>query len=261
VKPLAELSSEEAKAIVGVLFDLDDTLLDRGVLTERAYGALWDLSRAGLRLCAVTGRPFGWGEVVVRQWPIDAVVAENGAVAVVRDAGVVSRWDPADEATRRNRRVRLARVYEEIRSRFGETRMSDDTSARTSDVALDIGETQTVPKDVVGAMVRTAEELGVRTFVSTVHLHLTLDLADKASGTIAMLADRFGEDPVRAPERYAFVGDSPNDAACFAAFALTIGVRNVMPFASELSVLPRYVAPSERGAGFAETAHRILELR
>jgi HAD superfamily hydrolase (TIGR01484 family) len=261
VKPLAELSRAEAQAIAGVLFDLDDTLLDHGVLTERAYAALWDLSRAGLRLCAVTGRPLGWGEVIVRQWPIDAVVAENGAVAVLRRAGVLERWDPADEAMRRSRRVRLARVYDELRSQFGEVRMSDDTPARTSDIALDIGETQRVPKDVVLAMVQRAGELGVRTFVSTVHLHLTLDTADKASGTIGMLADRFGEDPARAPERYAFVGDSPNDAACFSAFGLTIGVKNVMPFAAQLPVLPRYVASAERGAGFAETAHRILELR
>ena len=44
------------------------------------YDALWDLSDAGLRLVAVTGRPSGWGEVIARQWPIDGAVTENGAV-------------------------------------------------------------------------------------------------------------------------------------------------------------------------------------
>lgn len=49
------------RAIRGVLFDLDDTLLSHGVLTEEAYSALWLLRRHGLRLVAVTGRPSGWG--------------------------------------------------------------------------------------------------------------------------------------------------------------------------------------------------------
>jgi hypothetical protein len=261
MKPIAALSAAEARAVVGVLFDLDDTLLDHGVLTERGYGALWSLSRAGLLLVAVTGRPLGWGEVMVRQWPIRAVVAENGAVAVYRGADVVEVWDPADEATRRARRVRLARIYDEIRARFAEARMTDDTAARRSDLALDIGERQRVPEDIVDAMVEAARELGSRTFVSTVHLHLTLDETDKASGTIALLAAHFGEDPERARERFAFIGDSPNDAACFSAFELTIGVKNVVPYVGELAVPPRYVTSGERGAGFAEAAARILALR
>ena len=54
MKPLASLSREEARALRGLLFDLDDTLLSHGVLTRAAYDALWDLKDAGLRLVAVT---------------------------------------------------------------------------------------------------------------------------------------------------------------------------------------------------------------
>src|SRR6185436_5336830 len=93
VKPLSSMPSREAARLVGILFDLDDTLLDGGVLTEPAHAALWRLSRAGLRLVAVTGRPEGWGEVMARQWPIDAVVAENGQVALFRDGSGISRWE------------------------------------------------------------------------------------------------------------------------------------------------------------------------
>jgi len=90
------------------LFDLDDTLLSHGRLTREAYEALCDLSDAKLRLIAVTGRPSGWGEVLARQWPIDAAVTENGAVHVVREGRGVARIEACDEAERRARRVRLS---------------------------------------------------------------------------------------------------------------------------------------------------------
>jgi HAD superfamily hydrolase (TIGR01484 family) len=261
MKPLSLLQRVEALRLSGMLFDLDDTFLDGGLLTERAYAALGRMSRSGLRLVAVTGRPSGWGEVIARQWPIDAVVTENGAVAIHRDGAGIARWERADEATRRARRIRIAGAFEALRQRFPEVRMSDDSQARSSDLALDIGESQHVPADVVGAIEVAARELGMRTFVSSVHLHLTLDPFDKATGTIAFLCDRFGDDPTSARQRYAYVGDSANDAACFFAFATSFGVANVRPTLPRLSVAPRYVASSPKGAGFAEICDRILELR
>jgi len=261
MKPLSELEGSRARGLAGILFDLDDTFLDAGVLTEQAYLALGRLSRTGLRLVAVTGRPSGWGEVMARQWPLDVVVTENGAVALYRAGAGVAKWEQADEATRRARRVRIAAAFETLRRRFPEVRMSDDTPARTSDVALDIGETQRVPADVLAAIEKAARELGMRTFVSSVHLHLTLDPFDKASGTIAFLGERFGDDPTSVRRHYAYIGDSSNDAACFFAFDTTFGVANIKEFLPRLSVPPRYVARAAKGAGFAEIAAHILALR
>jgi len=261
LKALSLLSKTEAARLSGVLFDLDDTFLDGGILTEVAYAALFRLRRAGLRLVAVTGRPSGWGDVLARQWPLHAVVTENGAVALHRDGGVVARWEKADEATRRSRRIRIAGAFEELRQRFPEVRMSDDSYARTSDLALDVGESQRLPADVIAAIEAAARALGMRTFVSSVHLHLTLDPFDKATGTVAFLADRFGEDATSSRHRYAYVGDSANDGACFYAFATSFGVANIRSSLPRLSVPPRYIAQAEKGKGFAEIADRILALR
>lgn len=261
MQPLDILSSNEASEIRGILFDLDDTLLDGTLLTEAAYAALWKLHRAGLRLVPVTGRPAGWGEVMARQWPIDGIVTENGAVALHREDTLVRRIEEADESTRRARRIRLARAFETLRERFPEVRLASDSHARLSDLALDVGESQTVPDDVRGKIVQAAHELGLRTYLSSVHLHLTLDSHDKASGTLAFLRERFGEEATLAKGAYAFIGDSGNDAACFAAFTTTFGVANVRKWTSALSVPPKYVASREKGAGFAEIATRILALR
>jgi HAD superfamily hydrolase (TIGR01484 family) len=258
---VSRLTEAEAQGLRGVLFDLDDTLLDGGLLTEQAYGALFRLAKSGLRLVAVTGRPSGYGEVMARQWPVAAVVTENGAVALHRDGAALRRWQQADEATRRARRIRIAQVFETLRGRFPEVRLSDDSHARTSDLALDIGETQRVVPEVVARIEAEARALGVSTFVSSVHLHLTLEPFDKASGTVAFLNDRYGEDPTAIRRAYAYVGDSANDAACFNAFATTFGVANIATSLKDLSLPPKYVASAAKGAGFCEIAERLVSLR
>jgi len=112
MKPLAALTHDDVAPLRGLLFDLDDTLLSHGVLTREAYDAIWSLHEAGLRLVAVTGRPASWGELVARQWPIDAAITENGAIALVREGRSLSRIDGCDATERRSRRARLASIVE-----------------------------------------------------------------------------------------------------------------------------------------------------
>jgi HAD superfamily hydrolase (TIGR01484 family) len=261
MKPLSALTPARARMLRGLLFDLDDTFLDGGLLTEAAFASLWRLSVGGLRLIVVTGRSAGWGEVIARQWPVDAVITENGAVSLYRDGRAVSRWEDADETTRKARRARIGEALSLLRQRFGTVRLSDDCWTRVSDLTIDIGETERVPSETVSQLVEAARAMGLRTFQSTVHLHLTLDPYDKASGALALLVRMFGEDPTAARSRYAFVGDSTNDEACFGAFATSFGVANVRASAGRLSLPPRFVASQEKGAGFAEIADRLLALR
>jgi HAD superfamily hydrolase (TIGR01484 family) len=258
VKPLSSLPGEQARRLRGLLFDLDDTLLTQGALTRGAYGALWDLHDAGLKLVAVTGRPSGWGEVIARQWPIEGCVTENGAVHLVREGRGVALRDACDELERRSRRTRLANLIERVCLRVPEARLTDDVAARRSDVTWDIGERMTLAEDRVQEIARTIEEGGARWTRSSVHLHATYDIDDKASGAVRFLSQGLGEDAGAALARFAFVGDSGNDAACFAAFRVTFGVANVQAAMRHLSVPPRYVADRAMGEGFAEVAAEIL---
>jgi len=259
--PLSRLDAEETRSLRGLLFDLDDTFLTHGLLTRAAYGALWDLHDAGLRLVAVTGRPSGWGEIVVRQWPIDGAVTENGAVHLIREGRGVARVETCDEAERRRRRIRLAGLVERARSEVPEARLADDVDARRSDVTWDIGERTHLPSDRVDAIAAVILAEGARTTRSSVHLHATFDTDDKASGTVRFLCEQFGEDAGKSLVSYAFAGDSGNDAACFAAFRTTFGVANVAPHLGRLTVPPRFVAQKAMGEGFAEIAHILLAAR
>lgn len=261
MRPLAALDEETARALRGVVFDLDDTVLDEGELSLAAYEALFRMRAAGLRLVACTGRPSGWAEVVARTWPVEACVAENGAcVWHKRGPGRVVLVDPVEPAERRARRAALAALADTIVAAHPEIGLSDDSAARRTDIAFDVREHRHVPDDVVAAARARLVAAGARTFLSTIHLHASFDAADKATGTIAFLVT-LGEGATTARARWAFVGDSDNDAPAFAAFRASFGVANVRSRLGALTVPPAYVSEAARGAGFAEIGALLARLR
>jgi hypothetical protein len=67
-----------------------------------------------------------------------------------------------------------------------------------------------------------------------------------------------GLDPTEATAVTSFIGDSENDAACFAAFRTTLAVRNLR---GRPTVAPRFVTLAEKGQGFAEAAALVCALR
>ena len=60
-------------------------------------------------------------------------------------------------------------------------------------------------------------------------------------------------------EEAIFIGDSPNDEPMFRRFALSAAVSNITKFADKLEFLPKYIAKSEGGFGFAEISERIIQ--
>lgn len=256
--PIHQLSVEEAQSLEGLLFDLDDTVLDHGELTEQAYSSLFRLREAGFDLWAVTGRPQGWGSVIARQWPVSGVIAENGAIASFRDGTRIHTLDPLSPQQRAQHRARLVSWVSELRQEFPELCPADDVAARHTDFAFDINEYERVPASLVGQVISRSVEQGLRAWTSSVHLHVTADGEDKATGTLKVLGAIRNVAPTRAPRVYAYIGDSENDVAGFAAFHTSIGVANLSP---TVSVKPRFLTHSSRGAGFAEAARTLIARR
>jgi hydroxymethylpyrimidine pyrophosphatase-like HAD family hydrolase len=153
-------------------------------------------------------------------------VTENGAVAYRAHGGHPEKVDRLSPSERRERRGALALIVERLRERFDDVPLSDDNYWRLSDFTFDVGERHEAPAARVAELRRAAEELGARTYESSIHLHVTLDGDDKASGTLHALGLSQRRDPSAALGRWAFVGDSGNDEACFAAFSWSFSVRN-----------------------------------
>ena len=258
MQQIADLGRDSAVKLKGVLFDLDDTLLDGGRLSEPAYSALFRLRETGLILIAVTGRPSGWGEILALQWPVQGFVTENGSVALINIAGKISVIDEVDAVTRKDRRQRLLDLAAEMSKVFSELVPANDIALRRGDFTFDVGEYRQVSNDVVSKAMEFARLRGAVTLRSSVHLHISFDGSDKASGSLRVLSRHFGFDVTDARRLFAFVGDSENDETGFAAFQTSVAVANLR---GHPTISPQFITRAERGLGFAEFAERLVELR
>jgi HAD superfamily hydrolase (TIGR01484 family) len=254
--PISALPNLLPNRLRGLLFDLDDTLLDHSHLSEAAYSALFRLREAGFECYAVTGRPAGWAAVIVNQWPIQGAVAENGAIAFFANADGLHALDPVPAPERLRRQRALAALCQEIQQEFPELVPADDVPLRRTDFTFDIGEHQRVPQDRVAALRSFAEARGASTLASSVHVHVTFDRSDKAAGVVRLIHTLGGLDPTAILTNYAFIGDSENDASCFAAFRHSIGVSNL---SGRPTLTPRFITTGERGKGFVEAAQALIE--
>jgi HAD superfamily hydrolase (TIGR01484 family) len=248
-------------AIRGVVFDIDDTVTRKGVLEPDAYAAMHRLSGAGFELVAVTGRPLGWTDVIARLWPVRVAVGENGAGwSWVDDAGLHEGYF-CDEAERAEQALLLETIRRKVASSMPHVKTTNDHRHRRCDLAFDVGESASLPRSDIDALVRLIEGLGARSSVSTVHAHAVPGPWDKAAGVEHALRQVLGIDLSREIEHWVFVGDSGNDAAAFERFPTSVGVANVREHLDRLPVPPRYVTDGERGRGFAELAAHLADQR
>jgi HAD superfamily hydrolase (TIGR01484 family) len=269
MKPISAMTAREASGVRYVLMDIDDTLTRKGKLLESSYSALWKLKEAGLKVIPVTGRPAGWCDLIAREWPVDGVVGENGALAFWEEseADVSAKRLPALKAEYHPDAVKndypvLLRVKERAFAEFPELRLAKDQFARLFDIALDFAEEEPVlPLSTAERVRAIAEEEGARAKVSSIHINVWMGNYDKLSMAERFLTRRFGWQAGAGNMEVVFVGDSPNDAPMFARFPLACAVANVNRYGSLVAPLPAYVASRECGDGFAEIAEAILQSR
>ena len=193
----------------GVFSDVDDTLTDEGVIVPAAFEALGALRAAGLRVVLVTGRPRGWAEVLAALFPIDAAIAENGAVAALPDG---TRFYYEDETTRRTGMALRAAARAHVLRDMPWVTPSRDEALREIDLAFDANEYAALSDEDVARATAILESHGLTTTRSSIHLHGTFSKADKAKMAVRLASTLWGETEADVRHRYLFVGDSPNDA-------------------------------------------------
>ncbi len=275
MKQLADWPAAERSRITGVFTDIDDTLTTDGHITTDALEALAQLKAAGLAVIAITGRPVGWCESFAATWPVDAIVAENGAVALVRSKSLkengpqpssdvrvpLSKLYQQTAGTRATNQARMqqigARVMFEVPGAF----VTRDSAGRETDLAFDYHEHARLPAATVQRVVDLLHGFGMHTTVSSIHIHGCFGDFNKWQGANWIVRELLQRDLAQDLDRWVFVGDSGNDQAMFEHFTHSVGVANIQRFAVQLTHLPRYVTPDERGAGFAQVAEAILEQR
>lgn len=283
----------ERRRIVGVFTDIDDTLTTDGAITADALAALHALRDAGLVVIPITGRPVGWSETFAMTWPVRAVVAENGAVALLplQDAAAkVSEQAPEESseakyANEKSRsaisdgRLQLSKIYQQTACERAEnfarmqqvaarvlreipgTSISRDSPGRETDIAIDHSEFAQLAPSTIDRVVALLRGEGMHATVSSIHINGWFGEHDKLSGARWILRTLLGRDLDAEIDRWVYVGDSTNDQTMFGAFPHSVGVANIARFVPQLAVLPRYVTQGERGAGFAQVTQALLQAR
>jgi HAD superfamily hydrolase (TIGR01484 family) len=284
--PLSDWPLAARRNIIGVFTDIDDTLTTEGAITPDALQALADLKAAGLFVIPITGRPIGWCEpfmagAAAAAWPVDAMVAENGGVAIVPQrtenlsqiglqpaqnvreqlSNPYQKIYQLDAAARAGNTARMTQVAAQVLANVPGVELTRDGGGRETDLAFDYAEHAQLTPAKVQQVLDVLHRAGMHTTVSSIHIHGCFGDFNKWMGACWIAQALLGRDLPAELDRWVFVGDSGNDQAMFQHFTHSVGVANIARFADQLTHLPTYVTPTARGAGFAEVARAILEAK
>ena len=276
LRPLTEWPAPVPGQLLGILTDIDDTLTTDGAITPDALQALGALKASGLHVIPITGRPVGWSEPFAATWPVDAIVAENGAVALQRSADVFDQNSPLpnhskreqlskiyqqDAATRAANYANMQQVLAQIEREVPGARRATDSPGRETDIAIDHSEFTHLPQEAIDHAVRLMRAAGMNATVSSIHINGWFGAHNKLEGARWIVRELWGRDLDAEMNRWVYVGDSTNDQVMFEHFPHSVGVANIARFVPQLTHRPRFVTQGERGAGFAEVARAVLAAR
>jgi hypothetical protein len=266
--PLQHWPAADRRALTGVFTDIDDTLTTEGAITPDALAALHALQAAGLTVIAITGRPIGWCAPFAQTWPVDAMVAENGAVAFIHNKiglqatpaldSLLSKLYQQDASTRASNFRRMQAVAQRLLREVPGATLAQDSPGRETDIAIDHSEFTQLPPEQITQVVQIMQAEGMTATVSSIHINGWFGNHNKLSGARWIVQQLYGRPLDAELAQWAYVGDSANDQVMFQHFAHSVGVANILGVAGQLTHRPRYVTVAERGAGFAEVAAAVL---
>jgi hydroxymethylpyrimidine pyrophosphatase-like HAD family hydrolase len=102
------------------------------------------------------------------------------------------------------------------------------------------------------------QDAGMTATVSSIHINAWFGEHNKLSGAQWIVQQLWGRDLNAEMDHWVYVGDSTNDQVMFEHFTHSVGVANIRRFEAQLTQPPRYITPSERGAGFLETVQHLM---
>lgn len=260
MKPLSSWPLNARQKIVGVFTDIDDTLTTEGAITPDALQALHNLKAAGLMVIPITGRPVGWSMPFASTWPVDAMVAENGAVALLhkKQANHVEKIYQQGSTTRTHNFEQMQCIAQRVLKEIPGTVMAQDSHGRETDIAFDHSEFHHLSQEQIQQVLKLLKEEGMTATVSSIHINAWFGDHNKWHGAQWILKELTGRDLNQEIDQWVYVGDSTNDQVMFEHFTHSVGVANIRRFEYELKHLPKYITTQERSAGFVEVANAIL---
>ncbi len=255
-RPVSELPAKKIKA---VFTDLDDTLTEDGAIDAPTFDALCRLKAAGFWVTIVSGRPAGWADALMRLWPLDAMVFENGAGVFVRGPEKTEVVNLASDTPKEVQRAKLQSIFDGLKRKIPHLKLASDQPYRLFDFAIDF--TEDPPRLSEKELEQVLEELARHkeiTFkLSSIHVNYWYGTHTKVTACQYLLDGPLKKRGI-GKENIVYCGDSPNDEPLFEFFEHSLGVQNLMRFADRMKCLPTYLSKTPNGSGFQEVASHLL---
>ncbi len=249
--PFPGFTEEEKGNIEYVISDVDDTITKDGKLYPTVLDAMYRLKMSGRTIILVTGGSTGWSDGYIRQWPVDAVICESGAVMLCHDAngGIASIINPVikkDEViAKRHKLIEYTSPYP----------FSSDQCARVFDIAYD----KTMMTDgEVQALKNILRLFGASMAESSIHINAWFGSYDKKSALKFFMEKCLSVSEKDFLPRSIYIGDSYNDQPLFEYIPLSIGMHSVEEKRDGFTVLPRYITALSSGDGWIEVVNALV---
>lgn len=260
MKDLSTFQNDDLKKNIKYVFtDVDDTITLDGKLTVEALSALWKLKEAGIKTICVTGGSTGWADSYLRQWPIEAVISESGAIALYKRDGKYCRWihSSIDDLNYEEKKENLIK---NVMANVPEARLSSDQFSRIYDIAFDHGsEEPKLSVDLIKKIENICKDCGANTAVSSIHINAWFGNYNKKIGTFDFMSEIYEKNQKKLKECSVYIGDAPNDQVMFKAFPLSFAPVNIYTKEKELIHKPVYVASRKGGLGFLQIIDEIIK--
>lgn len=248
--PFAGFSDDEARNVEIIVSDVDDTITQNGKLMPDALDALWKAKGAGKMVVLVTGGSAGWADAYIRQWPVDLVIAESGAVALAhgKDGSIVYKFNTHIAPDAKKGRENLMRMTAGLT-------LSSDQYARIHDIAYDKSKLSSYELKTLLSVIQAS---GGHASVSSMHVNAGFGKFSKASSYIMFMNTLFDMQYPAIVAKGIYFGDSLNDEEMFRLFPLSVGMHSVEDARESFSVLPKYIMEDYGGTGFSRAIEDLL---
>lgn len=241
--PFKGFSEEEKKRIKYVISDVDDTITCNGQISLFALEALYSLRLKEKNTFLVTGGSYGWGDCYMRQWPVDGVLAESGAVLFVRDEddSVQALFNPIIN------QAEVIKKKNELLKRTEGLPLSSDQPARLFDIAYDKNK---MDEDEIKVLKNILSFSGAYYSESSIHINAWFGDYRKLSAVKYFLSKVYKIKERDLLDKGIYIGDSFNDQELFGYFPLSIGMHSVEEKRKGFKTLPKYITKEDGGLGF-----------
>lgn len=257
----SEIQTIPLNQIKYLFTDVDDTLTTNGALLPETLEAMYRLKAQGITVVPVTGACAGWCDQMLRLWPIDTVIGENGAFAMhlnTNQSITTDFWDGA--GTNKENQARVKSIIEKYIKNHDTFFFSADQPYRLCDVAIDIAQSNTsVDSAQIQNLIAHLKRFGVNARQSSIHVNAWLGDFDKFSMVKRVLHSKFKLPESEIQTKVAYIGDAPNDEPMFKGLTHTFGVANIRRHLSSMSYHPWSILSKEGGLGFVECTNLLLK--